>query len=110
MAIPATSLAAVTVNSTNPGIGVSMPLGAAFSKHAALFTVEDWTGSGSMNLYIEGSLDGNSWFEMTDTSVGSDAQVHIAPVVVLALYVRARAQVGAGTPSATVTGVVVSAA
>jgi len=112
MTIPATSLAAVTVDSANPGIGEAESLGAVFSKHGGYFTVEDWSGgSGSMSLMVEGSLDGTDWFTIVSTGTNANGQFHLAPTSeILALHIRARAFVAIGAISATVTGLIVSAA
>lgn len=121
MTIPATSLNA----STTPAAGTSVSLGAAFSKHNALFTVTGWSGAGEagqsggpgdgeLGLYLDGSLDGDTWYTIAEESVTEAGQVLIGPswndTIQLALYLRARWAILNGSPSATVTAVIASAA
>lgn len=121
MTIPATSLNA----STTPAAGTSVSLGAAFSKHNALFTVTGWSGAGEagqsgrpgdgeLGLYLDGSLDGDTWYTIAEESVTEAGQVLVGPswndTIQLALYLRARWAILNGSPSATVTAVIASAA
>jgi hypothetical protein len=116
VAIPATSLDA----STEPATGTSVSLGAAFSKHNALFTITNWSdpaeigSSCAVGLYLDGSFDGENWFTVAQATAAEDCQVLVAPPVnspvQLALYLRARWAILTGTPAATVTAVIASAA
>jgi hypothetical protein len=106
--IPFVLASALEIGSS-PVTSDPIDLGAVRDVHAAQFVVSDYTGGGLAAVDVQGSLDGDNWYLVTNIGggIGGDGTVYGEGTVV-ARYLQAFAEQFSGSPTASVTITMVS--